>query len=274
MSKTLFFSLSVASAVSLAACTSPVEMAPSHIASLHSGSMVVAIPKRSHITLAPPRSVSAGNIAEFAVIDLLFGNAAGSLGEANLVAGMQARQGNYAEDLGPYSRLFWSLYPKRRFMDVARSVADHVPWMGRNPSVELYGKAGAPGSGYMSHLAQSVATQAVILVKYKLGFSADLERLAAVAQVEVYAKGIRRGQLIDSAIFKESTRLTDTGPSLKPYGYEGIAAGTQNDRAARGARANVWMADGGNRYKVAVADDMSRLRADLTNFLNGRPASG
>lgn len=273
MLKKSLLSLALAVTASVAACTSPPAMAPSHIALLHSGSVVIAIPKRPYITLASPRAMDAGDVTEFAVMGLLCGTLCGGLAGGDVAAQMDARQGVYAADLGPYSKLFWSLYPRDQFMEVAGSVADRVHWMGEQPSVKLYEKAGAPDSGEMSRLAQSANTQAVVLLKCKLGFGENMKKLTAIVQVAVYAKGIHRGQLIDAATFRESTRLDDSGGALKHYGYEEIAAAKKNSGATRGARANVWMKDGAKRYKAAVANEMARLRTDLTRFLNGRPAS-
>lgn len=270
MIKEPFFCMCMGAVVSLAACTSTPAMAPSHIAALHSGSMLVVIPKRPYITLASPRDISAGDVATAGV---LFG--AIGVAIASSVAGshMSENEEIYSTDMGPYEGRFRSLYPNRQFMDIARSVADHVPWMGKDPSVELYDKPGAPGSGRMSHLAQSSDTQAVVLLKCVTGFSSDMRSLDLVAQVEVYAKGVRRGQLVDGATLEESTRLDSAGPALEPYGYEGIAAGKQNDRAARSARANLWFENEAKRYKAALGRNMDELQAALENYLNGRRSS-
>lgn len=272
MLKKLFFFLSLAAAIFLAACTTQPAMSPSHIALLHSGEMIVAIPKRPYLTLLSPYKVPASE----ALIEGLGVSMGGAIGGAIYgAAGAAHKQGAMAANmaLAPYADLIHEADSKRAFLGVAKSAASHVSWMGGNPEVKIYPVAGVPGSGKMSHLAQTGKKQAVVLVKCVLGFSADLRSLVAVAEVQVYARGRNRAQLIDGGSLEAGAQLQELGPALKAYGFEGIATGKLNDRAALGARANVWFEKGGERYKAAVTRDMASLRLELSDYLNGRRGS-
>lgn len=257
---------------SLAGCVTQPAMAPSHITLLHSGRMLVVVPVRSYYTLTSPYGPSKSQAVAVGVAGVIGGAIGGAIAGA-ITSGGESMAAKANAALLPYADQIRTLYPKQAFLDAAQLAADHVHWMGKDPAVNLYGKAGVPGSGKMSHLVQSSSTQAIVFVNCAAGFSADMKAVAVMAQVEVYARGARRGNLIDGGVLEERAQLANTGPQLKPYGYEGIAAGKQDDRAAQGARANLWFKNDGKRYKAALAEDMQKLQVALVNYLDGRRTS-
>lgn len=266
--RTVFLALSFAA---LAACSSQPVMQPSHVAILHSGSMLVAVPKRSYFTLTSPYSVSGSTLNEG--LGIVMGGAVGGAIIAATAPGQKDKTIT-SRVLMPYANQIRNIHSGRHFLGVARSAVGQAPWMGSEPDVTLYSGKGVPGFGSMNHRVQSGSTQAVVFLNCKVGFSFDLKVLYAVVQVEVYAKGAQHANLIDGGTLKTGTDLQDSGPALGVYGVEGIASGKLNDRAALGARANLWLENDGKRYKAAVAEDMAKLRPMLINYLNGRRSSG
>ncbi|MGH8128839.1 MAG: hypothetical protein ACRETC_10875 [Gammaproteobacteria bacterium] len=262
--KAVFLALNLAA---LAACSSQPAMQLSHVAVLHSGSVLVAVPKRSYFTLTSPYTVSGSTLNEG--LGIVMG---GAVGGAIMAATTPDQKDKAITSivLMPYANQIRRMPPGQHFLDVARSAVSQAPWMGSEPDVTQYSGKGVPGFGAMNHKVQSGSTQAVVLLNCEVGFSFDLKVLYAVVQVEVYTKGNQHANLIDGGTLKAGTDMQDAGPALGAYGVEGIASGKLNDRAALGARANLWFEDDGKRYKAAAAEDMAKLRPMLINYLNGR----
>jgi len=244
-------------------------MSPSHIASLHSGRMIVASPGTAHPSLTAARMSMTGTMLEVAA-GAVFGGEIYGLALANQTGLRMSKIRKIDTVLSPYAATLVNLYPRHEFMDISRSAADHVHWMGKNPVVRMYAKPGEAGSAEKSHIAHASSAQATVFVDYTFGFGLNLKSLAVKAHVQVYSRGAHRGDLIDGTDLDASVQLMKLAPPLKAHGFEAMAASKLNDWAALGARANVWFENGGARYKSAVARDMAKLRFELTNYLNGR----
>jgi len=257
-------------AVWLAACTTQPAMAPAYVAALHSGKLIIDVPAPTHLILILPGAggtkILEAELTGFAIGGIYGGIAAGS--SAGAEVRYRAEQANAI--LKPYVGLIRAIPLRQEFFAIGRKAVVKVPWIRSSSSANLYQGTGSLGSGKMHQLTQAGGVQAIAFMQATIAFSPDLEQVYAIAHMEVYARGAQHANFIDGGTLYVSTTMTATGPALKPTGVDGTAASKSNDKAALGARANLWFENDGKRYKAAVAEDMEKLQAALANYLNGR----
>jgi hypothetical protein len=248
-------------------------MAPAYVAALHSGKLIIDVPAPTHLILILPGAggteILEAELTGFAIGGTLGGIAAGS--SAGAEVRYRAEQANAT--LKPYVSLIRAIPLRQEFLVIGRKAAANVAWIGNGSSAKLYEGSGSFGSGEMHRLTQVGGVQAIAFMMATIAFSPDLEQVYAIAHMEVYARGAQHANFIDGGMLYVSTTMTATGPALKSFGVEGIASSKPNDKAALGARANLWFEDNGKRFKRAVARDMAGLQTALGNYLTGRRRS-
>ncbi len=265
-------------AIVLAGCSTQPTMNTDYVKALHSGQLVIQIPKQTNFVVVLPRSPNgeeiAGAIPGAVVVGALTGapGFALAMGEQLSAPGpMQQLVGVAQRTLNPYAEQIRSFVPlSQSFLAAGRKAVISVPWIRNSSAVVLYQGKGSLGSGKMSRLTQAAGTQAIAFAKAAIAFSPDLERVYAIVQIEVYAKDQDRASFLSGGTLYAGTAMVDVGPALKKVGVEGIAASNLDDDAALGARANLWFENSGARFKRAVSMDMEKLQKALANYLDGR----
>jgi len=230
-------------------------MAPAHVAALHSGKLIIDVPAKTHLILI---LLSAETSKE---------RLAGLAGTGGGVR-YRAEQANAI--LKPYVGLIRAIPLRQEFLAVGRGAVVKVPWIRSSSSANLYQGTGSLGSGKMHQLAQAGGVQAIAFMTATIAFSPNLDRVYAIAHMEVYTRGVHHASFIDGGTLYVNTTMAETGLALKSTGVEGIAKSKLNDRTALEARANLWFEHNGKRFKRAVALDMVKLQTALGNYLTGR----
>ncbi len=255
MSKRIGVSAVLLAAVWLTACTTQPAMAPAHVAALHSGKLIIDVPAKTHLILI---LLSAETSKE---------RLAGLSGTGGDVRS-RAEQANAI--LKPYVGLIRAIPLRQKFLAVGRGAVVKVPWIRSSSSANLYQGTGSLGSSKMHQLTQAGGVQAIAFMTAAIAFSPNLDRVYAIAHMEVYTRGVHHARFIDGGALYVNTTMADAGPALKSVGVESIAASKLNDRAALSARANLWFEDNGKRFKRAVAMDRAKLQTALGDYLTGR----
>jgi len=245
----------------VAACTTQPAMAPDHVSALKSGEIAVVTPARG-VVFVKRRSNGTAAFAGF------FGGAIGVAiaGAAEAAQGppLAARNPFFK----PYGKQIERLPVRSDLLGVARSAASDVAWIGGPTAVKGYHRSLTTGE--MQRITQENPVNATAFMQTVVFFSPDLRKLEVAATMSVFAHGSAHAVPLDGGRLLASTTLAKTTPELSATGVEAIAASKRTDKSSKSARAEVWLAHGGARFRQALHADLKQLQAALVNYLNGR----
>lgn len=250
--------------VSLAACTTTPALAPGYVAALHSGKIVVVVP-RPIVFLLPrgggqlPIFIPTGSGALLA-----FTVPSGQIGYAR-------SNGDAAVNtkiLRPYRKQIKDLPVANEFVTSVRQASKQVVWIHNRSPVMEYDKS--VDTGQMHRMTQKSSEDAVVFVHPVVIFSHSLGSIYILATMSVYAHGPQKAAFLDGGQFVIAIGLSQTRPPLSAQEAAALAAYKSDNQAERQARAGFWFANDASRLKDALSQGMTILQRDVNNYLNGR----
>lgn len=171
--------------------------------------------------------------------------------------------------LKPYREAIQGLHVAQTFLSSAQQVVSNVPWIKNSSNVMLYRGTEPMNAQTMHALTFHSGKDAIVFVRPIVVFSSDMEQVYVIARVTVYASGPVHAFFMGSTTLYARVLLNDTGPELRNYGAEGLAASEQIGPSVVHARASVWFAHDASRLKQAFVKDVQNLQAPLSSYLRG-----
>lgn len=255
--------LGAALALAVCGCTSTPAMSQRYVAALRTGRLMVNVaPNAVVANLPPPRGAIATEETMYGAVGVLVGG---------IMSGMpRYRAAQTVAYLKPYVHDFDQLPLANDFDRLCTGVVKKVPWLGRGAAVEVSRNHGGWGAGQMQHRTQATAVEAVAFVQPLVVFSRDMDRVSIVASVSVYARGRARASFLAGDDITVGTSLEEARPATAGATLAIPAASHTKRTVLLADRAQAWFADGGARFKSALAADLRLFGRRLTNYLTGR----
>lgn len=250
-----------------AACSSQPVMAPDKVAELHSGKLIINIPDNAFRikSQAPIGEVLAEMILIATITVPEFG-----VGMAPVNDMYYASPGN-SPALKPYSHELSRVPLSQDFRVLGREVVDAVPWMKRSSVPDIKHESNGISAGAMRHIVQSDNVNAIVFMQPVIIFTSDMSALAMRVTVSVYAKGERGPVFFDARTLTASTSLEKSGEPLTPDEMDDVDEGRGFINKTRAFRAKLWFAHRGERFNIALAEDLRLIKQRLVRYLHGHP---
>ncbi len=248
------------------ACSSQPAMAPGHVARLHSGKLVINIPRdavrvQSRI---PPFQLLAQAVIITAITWPEFGIAMAP------VDGMYFPSPDASPVLKLYGKTITGLPLSQDFRVLGSEVVNTVPWIKHSSALVILHEPDGISAGQMHHMIEKDNVNAIAFAQPRITFTLDMSALAMHVSIGVYAKGRHGAVFLDGGGVTASTSLEKSGAPLTADEMDDVDAGRGFINKVRAFRAKLWFANRGERFNIALAEDLRLIEQRLVNYLNGR----
>ena len=252
--------------LSLAACSSQPAMAPGHVAELDSGMLVINIPRDP--VRVKSRVPMLELLSEAVVIAVVAGPEFGAaISEGNSI---HYSPSSDSPALRPYGNAIAAFPFPQDFRVLGDEVADAVPWIGQSSEMRIMHEPDGIGAGAMRHIVEAGKVNAIAFVQPAITFTRDMSRLDMRASISVYAKGVHGAVFLDGGALTAFTSLQNAGAPLTPDEMDDVDAGRGFMKKVRTLRARLWFANHGERFNIAVLEDLRLIRQRLVDYFHGR----
>ncbi|MGH8427863.1 MAG: hypothetical protein ACRES7_07770 [Gammaproteobacteria bacterium] len=241
-------------------------MLPSDIDALHSGKLVIEQPAQKVEVL------TAGEMVQMTHVGLATSFAMGIFAGMNEMAAAESTWAQERKEalkaLQPYVKTMNNLALSEDFYTLGKSVGAAVPWLRSSGSQVIL----ANGSHGLDHNQMRQATKrsglnAVAFVMPKIVFLPSLKALYVIGDIQVYVQGQKRVLFLSGGALIAGSKLAATAPTPGTSATKAIAGSDTSD--AIEARANLWFANDGARFKQGLDHATAVFSVKLKDYLTG-----
>lgn len=250
----------------VAACSSQPAMAPAKVAELHSGKMIINIPDNAFRVQS---QVPLGEVIAEAVVIAAITVPAFGVAMAPVNTMYYASSGASAV-LKPYSQEITRVPLLQDFHVLGDEVVNAVSWIKYPSALEVTHEPDGISAGVMRHTVQSDHVNAIAFAQPVISFNLDMSALVMRVSVSVYAKGEHGPVFLDGRTLTASTSLNKSGEPLTPDQMDDVDEGRGFINKVRAYRAKLWFANRGERFNIALSEDLRLIEERLIHYLHGR----
>lgn len=183
---------------------------------------------------------------------------------------MYGASSNRSRVLNPYSREITRIPLLQDFHVLGEEVVRDVPWIKRLKALKMTREPEAIGTGAMRHWVQTDNVNAIAFAQPVIFFNFDMSKLVMRVSVTVYAKGEHGPVFLDGGTLTASSSLRKSGEPLTSDEMDDVDEGRGFMNKVRAYRAKLWFASQGERFNIALAEDLRLIKPRLVSYLRGR----
>lgn len=249
----------------LAACSSQQAMTSGQVAALRSGKLIINIPRSAF--RAKSQTPAGELFAEAMVAGVIMGPLVGIAVTSN---DTHDRPSNKSPVLKPYEQEISKFPLSQDFRELGGEVVKTVPWIRHPSDLEITHQSNGIGVGKMRRIVASDNVNAIAFAQPVITFTLDMSALVMRTSIMVYVKGAHGPVFFDGGAVTASTALEKSGEPLTPDQMGDVDEGRGFLNRVRAFRAKLWFAHQGERFNIALAEDLRLTERRLSTFLKGR----